>query len=72
MQIKMVQCTCDCHAGQIDMIARGDDGEEYTIAAVQHGQLFVNRIGYEVARKLGLLVDDDGYLKVSRMGPLER
>jgi len=48
------------------MIARGDDGEEYTIALAKDGQLFVEWIGHEVAQKLGLAVDNDGYLKVSR------
>lgn len=67
MQIRMVQCTCDCHRGQIDMMARRDDGgKEYTIASAKDGQLFVSHIGNEIAQKLGLAIDEDGYLKVSR------
>ena len=67
MQIRMVQCTCVCHAGQIDIMARKDDhGKEYTIASARDGQLFVKYTGHKLAQKLGLAVDDDGYLKVSR------
>jgi len=69
MQIRMVQCTCDCHQGQVDMLVRGDDEVEYTIASVRHGQLFVKHIGYKVSQKLGLAIDNDGYLKVARIQP---
>lgn len=68
MQIRMTQYTPE---SPIDMVVRQNDTDgcgkaEYVVASVYHGQLFVRHIGQAVAEQLGLLVDGDGYLKVSR------
>ena len=68
MQIRMTQYSPE---SPINMMVRQNDADgcgkaEYLVATVCHGQLFVRHIGWAVAQKLGLLVDEDGYLKVSR------
>ena len=53
----------------ISIVANLEDEISQILCVFQDGQLFVRQIEHKVAQRLGLLTNDDGYLKVSRIGP---